>query len=134
MMSADLITERISSTSSIRNASKICLYPSQTSTAVRTSSAPHTQKYWALLSSCVVASCMFRVLAPLQRFVFRDSYQGMPLGIPQMQHCQSRLQPLGLRDLRGHQIDQREDEHPHQVDKVPIESRCFDIMGIVVFR
>ena len=47
-----------SSTSSMRTGSNICLYPSTTSIAVRTSSAPHTQKYCPLLSSCVATSCI----------------------------------------------------------------------------
>src|ERR1700676_1556988 len=71
MISADLINDKISSTSSIRTEANTCLYPSTTSIAVSTSNAPHTQKYWPLLSSCVAAcvatSCMAEVLAQFFR-------------------------------------------------------------------
>src|SRR5579872_2353898 len=98
MISADLMIDRIRSTSIIRTGSKICLYPSTTSIPVRTSSAPHTQKYCPLLSSCAVVSC---ICFPL---------------------CFS-VTPVvkGLGDLRRHQIHQREDEHPHQIHEVPVQ-------------
>src|SRR5271163_2981954 len=101
MISADLITDSTSSTSSMRTGSKICRYPSQTSTAVRTSNAPHTQKYWPLPSSCFATSCI----------VFS----------PQL-------------DLGRHQVDQGEDEHPDQVDEVPIQSRHLHILRVVILR
>src|SRR5580692_12552995 len=67
MISADLMIDKINSTSSMRTGSKICLYPSTTSIAVSTSSAPQTQKYCALLScpeySSLAASCIVEVLA-----------------------------------------------------------------------
>src|SRR5207248_3267604 len=36
-----------------------------------------------------------------------------------------RVSPL--RHLDGHQIHQREHEHPHQVDKVPVQPGHFDV-------
>src|ERR1700730_8894121 len=114
MMSADLMIDRTSSTSSMCTGSKICLYPSTTSTAVSTSNAPQTQKYCPLLSSCaacVATSCMSEVLL----FVL------------------DVLGKLSLGDLRRHQIHQREDEHPHQIDEVPVKPSNFHIMRIVVF-
>src|ERR1017187_2416600 len=33
-----------------------------------------------------------------------------------------------LTNPRGHQIDQREDEHPHQVDEVPVEAADFHVL------
>src|SRR5690349_2580727 len=32
-------------------------------------------------------------------------------------------------DLGGHQVDQREDEHPDQVDEVPVEAADFHVLG-----
>src|SRR5580693_3333494 len=113
MISADLMIDRISSTSSMRTGSKICLYPSTTSIAVSTSSAPHTQKYCALLScpeySSVAVSCI--------EFVLTQS--------------KGRSSPY---DLRRQQIHQRENEHPHQIDEVPVQPGHFHILRIVIFR
>src|ERR1700722_7495681 len=106
MIRADLITERGSRTSSMRNGSNTWGWASTTSIAVRTSSAPHTQKYCPLLSSCVAASCVI-----------------VSLG-----------NELASSNPRRHQINQRKDEHPHQVDEVPVQSGHFHIVRVVVFR
>src|SRR5437870_9462707 len=34
---------------------------------------------------------------------------------------------FGSSDFRGHQVYQREDEHPDQVDEVPVEAGDFDV-------
>src|SRR5437588_3993049 len=59
MIRADLITDNSSRASSMRRGEKTCLYPRTTSIAVRTSRAPHTQKYCPLVSSCFATSCIF---------------------------------------------------------------------------
>src|ERR1700722_6124565 len=121
MISADLITERSSRTSSMRTGWNTWREASTTSIAVSTSSAPHTQKYCPLLSSCVAASCV----------IF--SLSGKPPDIS--------VKPLSTHSRQTtpsnpgrHQVNQREDKHPHQVDEVPVKSRYFDIMRVVVFR
>src|SRR5246127_1037520 len=113
-MSADLMTDKISSTSSICTADIIrLLYPSQTSMAVRARSPPQTQKYCPLLSSCFATSCMSR-----------SSVYSCAL-------CGEAFLAV-VRNLRRHQIHQREDKHPHQINKVPIQPANFNVVRIVV--
>src|SRR5256885_16413227 len=73
--------------------------------AVSASNAPHTQKYCPLLSSCAAVACIIQALS---------------IG--------------SLRNLRRHQVHQWEDEHPHQVNEVPIQPRNFDILRVIVLR
>src|SRR6266852_40255 len=41
---------------------------------------------------------------------------------------------IALQDNLGrHQINQRKDEHPHQIDEVPVEPGNFDVSGIIDF-
>src|SRR5271169_6525366 len=103
MISADLMIDRISSTSSMRSGAKTCLYPSTTSIAVSTNNAPHTQKYCPLLSSCAATSCIVCSLSCSFRWLVAGGERN------------------SLRDLRRHQIHQRENEHPHQVHEMPVE-------------
>src|SRR5437660_11188284 len=105
MISADLITDNSSSTSSIRTGENICLYPKTTSMAVSTSSAAQTQKYCPLVS-CVAVSCIVRILCVL---------------------CGEPFVAV-LRNFRRHQIHQRENEHPHQIDKVPVQPADFNVV------
>src|ERR1700733_11027687 len=37
-------------------------------------------------------------------------------------------------NLRRHQIHQRENKHPHQIHKMPIQTRHFHIMRVIIFR
>src|SRR5215469_7324187 len=120
MMSADLMTDSNSSASSMRTAEKTCLYPSTTSMAVKISNAPQTHKYCVLLPSCVVATLCISSLS----LRILSSRNGSSLA--EGSAC--------LRNLRRHQIDQREDEHPHQIDEVPIQSRDFHVMRVVILR
>src|SRR5580692_12549534 len=36
-----------------------------------------------------------------------------------------------LKDLGGHQINQRKNEHPNQVDEMPVETGDLDVRGVV---
>src|SRR5579864_5576552 len=82
--------------------------------AVRTSKAPQTQKYCPLASSCVATSC---ISSPL-RFLCDPDDAGY----------RSSANP------GRHQINQREDKHPDQIHKVPVQARDFHIMRVVVYR
>src|SRR6476661_8531104 len=85
---------------------------STTSMAVRTSRAPQTQKYCPLASSCVATSC----ISSLSVF----------LGDPDDSGVCSSVNP------GRHQINQRENKHPDQIHKVPVQARDFHIMRVVV--
>src|SRR5581483_5903853 len=89
-----------------------CSYARTTSTAVKISSATHTKKYGFLLSSCSTAAgliAMWCIVLP-------------------------RRNEMPLHDLGGHQIHQRENEHPHQVYEMPVQSRYLDVMSVIDLR
>src|ERR1022692_4059500 len=123
MISADLMIERIIRASSICSGSKTRLYASTTSTAVRSSSAPQTQKYCPLPSSCVAAAVCIMLSPKLLVLLARSFGAG----------CPSVALRFLLVHACGHQIDQRENKHPDQVHEVPIQSRDFHVVRIVIF-
>src|SRR5689334_15831970 len=112
IISADLMIDSSSRTSSIRTGENTCLYPSTTSIAVSTSRAPQTQKYCPLASSCFATSCI------------RES--SVCLCVP----CGEFV----LGNLSRHQIHQREDKHPHQINKVPVQPANLHIVRVVILR
>src|SRR5450631_3914228 len=143
MISADLIIDRTKSTSSIRTGENTCLYPSTTSIAVSTSSAPQTQKYCPLLSSCVAASCIEFILA-FDRAYSRSCSNSSRFWVAQrFQRCDQASSPTRalapavpafLRHLGRQQIHQRENKHPHQIDEVPVQPRHFHILRVIILR
>src|SRR5579864_5963660 len=131
MISADLITDNSSNTSSIRTGENTCLYPNTTSMAVSTSSAAQTQKYCPLVS-CVAVSCISGSLnqARIGCPILLSRFLRKRVGILTSQTCPGPR----LADLRRHQIHQWEDEHPHQINKVPIQPANFNVVRVVVLR
>src|SRR5215472_7665226 len=121
MINADLITERMISTS----------------IAVRTSSAPQTQKYCPFVSSCFATSCMIENPRSKSSASHNSSDKlhrsTAAFSRRASQPRTGAFSPF-LCHLRRHQVHQREDEHPHQVDKVPVQSRHLNVMRVVIFR
>src|SRR5579863_4432931 len=103
-MSVALTMESIIRTVSITLIAR-CSYARTTSRPVMASSHPQTKKNVRLLAStCSAASCMSSV------------------------NLRSILARGALCHLVRHQVDERENEHPDQVDKVPVESAHFDVV------